>query len=196
MGYQLRAGDFYMLDRNPSGAVEGALGGNSFSATVGIANYGARLVEHYAKLIPNGLKHLCEEAMIPFPFLHFGLRLQFHSSGELHIYDRDMNLDREFRNLVNHFGPTFISNQSLDPMGRRDGHRNRFPHLIFHVDRGKHQPTPFSLFFSRSLGQSTKIPARRVYLVLAQYHRLSTSPERGLSSRKRNTGPSILISQK
>ena len=97
-------------------------------------------------MLTDNLHELSRRVEIPFAFEHFGLICEFTEAVELNLHDDDMNLDQGIRSVVDRIGPVIIRNAYLSSQKRSMGHRNRFPHLSFHVDRSPNQPTPYSMF--------------------------------------------------
>ena len=138
--------DLSQLLTNPRGAVIGSHAGKSYKLKIAIPDYASHVAAYYDELIPNSLQKLSQQVDIPFRFNHFGLVCEFNEAIELNLHDEDMNLDDKIRSLVDNVGPVIIRNAYLSSQKRNMGHRNRFPHLSFHVDRSPKQPTPYSMF--------------------------------------------------
>ena len=113
---------------------------------VGYTDYAKNIVDYYRDVLGNNLRDVCKRAGIPFGYSHFGLICEFAEPIELKLHDDDMALQQTIKLLVDRIGPVSIKNAYLSSQQRSMGHRNRFPHLSFHVDRSPNQPTPYSLF--------------------------------------------------
>lgn len=137
---------FDALIRNPEAEVEGAVAGMPFSARIAIPHYDERIAYHYRDVARGGLAAVCATAKIPFDLPRFGLLLRFARPAELALHDDDMRLDASMRALVARFGPVILRNACLDGAVRPRFHRNIFPHLRFHVDRGPAMPNQYSCF--------------------------------------------------
>lgn len=137
---------FDALARSPTREVAGAVAGVPFAARVAIPHYGERIAHHYRDIAPGGLAAVSAQAGIPFGLRQFGLVLRFARPVELALHDAAMRLDPSVRALVAAFGPVIFRNACLDGAVRQRFHRNIFPHLRFHVDRGPAMPNQHSCF--------------------------------------------------
>jgi len=137
---------FQPLFLDPAREVRGTLDGVPYSAAIAIADYGDRVARHYRDIVPDGLKIACAEAEIPFGLTHFGLVVSFARPVEFGVHDEDMVLDDSIRALIARFGPVIFRNARIAATVRDRFHRNIFPHLRFHVDRGSQMPNQYSCF--------------------------------------------------
>ena len=119
---------------------------HNYEATIAIPNYKQRIATHYKSLLPNGLDAFCAQSNIPCEFQHFGIIIKFEKPVEIVLHDDDMALDEGLRFLMAQAGPVIIKNAYLNTKHRGYGHRNRFPHLNFHVDRTANQPDHYSMY--------------------------------------------------
>jgi hypothetical protein len=117
-----------------------------YSAAIAIPNYRERLIEHYALLLKNGLEQFCQQVEIPFLYRHYGLVIRFAKPAELELHDPRGTLDEGLAGIIVRTGPVIIRNACLHAGIREAGHRNRFPHLNFHIDRSENQPTQYSMY--------------------------------------------------
>lgn len=138
--------DLSQLLNNPHGAVTGSFAGVGYRLKIAIPDYARHIGEYYREMLTVDLSSLSIQVKIPFSFTHFGLVCEFNNPVELSLHDDDMCLDSKIRSLVDRIGPVMIRNAYLSSQKRNIGHRNRFPHLSFHVDRSPNQPTPYSMF--------------------------------------------------
>lgn len=134
------------LQRNPRSAISGQIGGVSFTARIAIPNYGENIRNFYGKGGALDIQSIAQQAQVDVPFAHFGLIIAFASPIEIHLHDESLQLDEDIKNMVAQFGAVIIRNAYLHADRRKEGHRNRFPHLNFHIDRSPNQPNPYSLF--------------------------------------------------
>jgi len=134
------------LLQNPGATIQGMLNQHPYEACIAIPNYKQRVVEHYKSLLPTGLDSFCQQANIPCEFQHFGIIINFKQPIEIILHDDDMDLDEGLRFLMAEIGPVTLKNAYLNIKHRGYGHRNRFPHLNFHVDRTANQPTHYSMY--------------------------------------------------
>jgi len=138
--------DLTQLFANPQGVVIGAHAGKSYRLRIAIPHYAKNVEEYYRDILGGDLQALTQQVDIPFSFKHFGLICEFVEPVELSLHDDDMGLDESIKAVVDRIGPVIIKNAYLSSQKRSLGHRNRFPHLSFHVDRSPMQPTPYSMF--------------------------------------------------
>jgi len=131
---------------NPQASCRRDIEQTSVSAEFVIPEYATEVATYYRDLLPSGLQSCVNHSGIPFHFRQFGLLFRFDKATELELHDNDMNLDPGVRSLVDRFGPVIFKNAYLSTEKRSMGHRNRFPHLSFHVDRSPMQATPYSIF--------------------------------------------------
>ncbi len=143
---QFDADAFEPLLANPEGQVQGLFEGTPYIARVAIPHYGERISRHYRDILPDGLGAACAGAEIPFDLSQFGLIVTFAKPAEIAVHDANMGLDEEIRALVNRFGPVIFRNATVEESVREKFHRNIFPHLRFHFDRGPNVPNQFSCF--------------------------------------------------
>ncbi len=135
------------LEAKPTESVEGRVGGRTFQARVAIPHYAENVARHYADLALAGLEQICNATEVARPFRDFGLFCTFDAATELQVHDSDLNLDENIRTLIQRFGPVVITNAYLPERDRKADQTNIFPHLQFHFDRGRNQPTQTSLFY-------------------------------------------------
>lgn len=134
------------LVQNPGTVMQGILDQHPYEACIAIPNFKQRVAEHYKSLLPNGLEHFCQQADIPCEFQNFGIIINFKEPTEIILHDDDMALNEGLRFLMAQIGPVTLKNAFLNIKHRGYGHRNRFPHLNFHVDRTANQPTHYSMY--------------------------------------------------
>lgn len=134
------------LDTAPVETVRGTLFGTHFEATTGVRHYAREIETFYGDLPKGRLEFLCQRAGIPFAFRHFGLIFRFASPVQVSLYDEERHLDPVIKDLVRRFGPVVFENAACDVSDPVDPQRNIFPHLDFHVDRGRNQPNQYSLY--------------------------------------------------
>lgn len=132
-----------------------------------IPDYAKEIQQYYADLLPSGLQACAIQNEIPFRFKQFGLQVSFDTATELALHDDEMNLNPGIRDLVDNYGPVIFKNAYLDTEKRSMGHRNRFPHLSFHVDRSPMQPTPYSIFTRDPFDQEQIEPRTASTLLIA-----------------------------
>jgi hypothetical protein len=134
------------LFADPEGEVQGLFDGIPYTARIAIPHYGERISSFYKGILPNGLRAACIGARIPFDLPHFGLVVTFADAAEIALHDADLQLNEKVRALVGRYGPVIFRNAHIERDVRKMFHRNIFPHLRFHVDRGPSMPNQFSCF--------------------------------------------------
>ena len=134
------------LLRSPSTAYRGSYAGHDYVAKLIIPDYSAIINEHYRDITRGNLTGICQQAQIPFNFTHFGVEIRFNEPTELHLHDDDLNMETCLHQLIASVGAVIIKNAYMSDKLRKVGHRNRFPHLNFHVDRTANQPTHYSMY--------------------------------------------------
>ena len=162
---RFRNEQFSPLDRGAA-CINGSVNGLFFTASLTLKDYHNQLKTYYGSQIDGDLNGFCNRYQLPLPWDRLGLVLSFARSTELALYDRDLAMDQGLRDLVDRYGMVSFRNVHLDRAGLQDGHRNRFPHLSFHVDRSANQPTPYSFFCRNPFDAEQKQPRTASTLVL------------------------------
>lgn len=155
------------LLQNPNQVLQGSMSGQAYSARIAIPNYAANIQSHYQSIIKPNLHQVCSNAAISFPNTHFGLVIHFDNATELFVHDDDLSFQSEEHELIQKLGAVIIRNAYMDPVKRDQGHRNRFPHLNFHIDRSENQPTPYSCFTRNPFDQEQAEPRTASTLITA-----------------------------
>ena len=158
---------FLLLSADPGCELQGTLDNLPYSARIAITDYGDRIARHYRDVAPNGLNSAAAEAAIPFDFPHFGLEINFARPVELAVHDVDMVLDHSIRALVARFGPVIFRNAQMPDAVSDRFHRNIFPHLRFHVDRGPRMKNQYSCFTRDPLVPEQRAPRASSTLFVA-----------------------------
>ena len=144
--FKINQSGLMALASHPKEIINGRMNGHRYTAKIAIPNYVQNITRYYNGWVPNGLIKLSQRVSIPMDFQHFGFICEFEKPIELRMFDKDLCLEPNAKEILQKFGPIIIKNAYLDVHGRSVGHRNRFPHLNFHVDRSANQPTPYSFF--------------------------------------------------
>lgn len=134
------------LLQDPGQVVSFSEGQHEFELSFVIPDYAEQIAAYYSDLLPQGLQARAEQHGITFTYQQFALQIRFQNATELNLHDHDMQLDPGIKALADRFGPVIFKNAYLSTDMRSMGHRNRFPHLSFHVDRSVNQPTPYSMY--------------------------------------------------
>ncbi|NQU68898.1 MAG: hypothetical protein HQ514_00025 [Rhodospirillales bacterium] len=145
-GDRLGIADFEQLLSWPSDKIEGSLRGIPYTAHIALPKYNEAIYHHFRGIIPDGLPAACSQADISFGLPKFGLVVNFQSMAEIPVHGEDMMLDDGIRSLVAQFGPVILRNAVMSQNARVRFHRNIFPHLRFHVDRGPTASNQYSCF--------------------------------------------------
>ena len=150
---------FAPLLRRPERGLEGRFKGLPYSARIAIPDYGERVARHYAGVARDGLAAAGIGAGIAFELPRFGLIVEFDQAASIRVHAEDMVLDDSIRALIARFGAVFFRNARIAGAARRRFHRNIFPHLRFHVDRGANAVNQYSCF-TRDPGEAEQRPPR------------------------------------
>ena len=134
------------LLNTPHREIHGSYNEHDYMAKLVIPDYVTRINEHYRDITKGNLSSICQQAQIPFTFTHFGVMITFSEATELTLHDDDLNLEDGLHQLIAGVGAVIIKNAYMSSKLRKIGHRNRFPHLNFHVDRTANQPTHYSMY--------------------------------------------------
>lgn len=137
---------FGLLLRNPDAAIDGSFDGIPYRARIAIPFYSRRIERFYDEICRGGLKKMTAIAGVPFELDQFGLVVTFARAAEIGLHDSAKLLDPSIRALVERFGPVILRNASIAGSARKEFHRNIFPHLRFHVDRGPMVENQYSCF--------------------------------------------------
>jgi hypothetical protein len=121
---------------------------NPFTLSIAIKNYSEQVITHYGSLINDDIQRVCQQAEIPHAlnFKHFGLIVSFDKACELKLHSQDMILDNDLKELIAEFGALIFRNAYLVSDIKELYHRNNFPHLNFHTDRGDAHDNKYSFY--------------------------------------------------
>lgn len=155
------------LMNQPEKAIKGVFNGSVYSAKIIIKNYGEKIMRHYSDILNGGLQGYCQRVGVKFDYRHFGIEVQFEKPTELWLHDDSMVLVAGVHEILDRFGPVVFKNAYLTAAFRDRGHRNRFPHLNFHVDRSDKQTTHISLFTRNPFDEEQAKPRTSSTLFIA-----------------------------
>jgi len=158
---------FEALTADPRSELRGSFAGTAYRARVAIPDYGRCIARHYAAQTGGDLPAACARAQIPFDLAQFGLEIAFESPVEIAVHDPAMRLDDGIRALVGRFGPVILKNAMVERSVRGMFHRNIFPPLRFHVDRGPSMPNQYSCFTRDPLDAEQHAPRASSTLFIA-----------------------------
>jgi len=122
------------------------VGGHACTVDICIPYAFDKISEHFKDLLPKGLSALVSSEGIAQPYRHLGVHLRFREPTLIEIYDRDLVLAEELKNLITAYGTVILENVYMPDVCRNEGQRNIFPDLDFHFDRSPSQPNRYSLF--------------------------------------------------
>jgi len=177
------------LLKNPEATITGTFNSHAYTAKIAIPEYQAHLLTHYKDIIKGDLKAFSDKVGIPFNFLHFGVIIKFDEPTELELHDHDMVLNEGLKQLIALVGAVIIKNCYMTSKHRSQGHRNRFPHLNFHIDRSANQPTQYSMYTRDPFDEEQKFPRTSStlfapcilgHLQAAKEHQLDPDTDKGL----------------
>ena len=100
-------------------------------------------------------------------FAQFGLKISFNKATELEVYDKDFTLDTNIKKLIETFGLIIFENAYFSEKQRKDGQKNIFPSLAFHVDRGAKFENQYSIFVRDPFDEEQKHPRNSGTLILS-----------------------------
>ena len=143
------------LPRQP---VSGNWSGSNFSAEVIIPDYRQQVQAYYSDVIRGDLQGFCNQHQLVAPPTHFGLQITFEQATELSLHSKELVLDAGLRQIIERLGAVVVKNAYLDADIREPSHRNRFPHLNFHLDRTAHQVTVYSMYTRDPFDAEQKMP--------------------------------------
>lgn len=144
--------------KTPNSEMHGTYNGRGYKAKIVIPDYFTRINEHYRDITKGNLDNICRQAQIPFSFTHFGVEIHFAEAAELSLHDDELTLEDGLHQLIAAVGAVIIKNAYLSDKLRKVGHRNRFPHLNFHVDRTANQPTHYSMYARDPFDEEQQFP--------------------------------------
>jgi hypothetical protein len=123
-------------------------GMGSYQLSFIISDYKGKILTHYNQFIRGDLIALCHEAEIPyaFGFEHLGLLVECTQKSELPLHNTEMQLNERLKPLIEKFGVVIFRNAYLSADIIDMCHRNNFPHLNFHRDRGELHENSYSLY--------------------------------------------------
>jgi len=148
------------LNKAPHSMVSGKLYGIDMSARFVIPDLRANVEQHYRDLLDTDVVSYGQRANVPFMFQHFGLEISFARPAELHLHQPDLVMDAGLRQLIDNIGPVILKNVFIEQATRAPSHRNRFPHLNFHIDRSSEQETVYSLYSRDPFDDEQKFPRK------------------------------------
>lgn len=151
--------DIDKLLTNPLKPVLGRYSGDVFTATVIIPEYLKNVKEHYGRLDVGGGKGV--------EFSQFGLKISFNKAVELEAYDDEFILSSSLKKLISIFGLIIFENAYFSEKQRKDGQKNIFPSLAFHVDRGAKFENQFSLFVRDPFDEIQRHPRSSGTLIIS-----------------------------
>ena len=146
------------LINTPHREINGNYNGRDYVAKLVTQDYATRINEYYRDITKGNLASFCQQAQIPFNFTHFGVEIHFNAATELLLHDDDLNMEPGLHQLIAGVGAVIIKNAYMSDKLRKVGHRNRFPHLNFHVDRTANQPTHYSMYARDPLDEEQQYP--------------------------------------
>lgn len=119
-----------------------------YELSIIIPDYKQKIIDHYQPLLKIDISKCCQEAEIPFAlnFEFFGLKITFAKPCELNLHNLDMVLNDNLKQLIKKFGVVILQNAYLCEDIKNLYHKNNFPHLNFHSDRGNSHENFYSFY--------------------------------------------------
>ena len=146
------------LIKTPNSELGGAFLGKRYTAKLIIPDYVTHITSHYRDIITGNFADFCGKAEVPFSLVHFGVVIEFIDAVELTLHDDELNMDKGLHHLIADVGVVIIKNAYMNTKLRIVGHRNRFPHLNFHIDRTANQPTHYSMYARDPFDEEQQYP--------------------------------------
>lgn len=147
------------LLHKPDESVFGTFGGSAYTARIAIPHHAENVAAHYGSSL--------SRSAVPLEYPHFGAIIEFTTPVELAVCDENRLLNPGLREIVAALGPVILRNAFLPQRNRREGQRNIFPSLRFHVDRGVTQEDRYSLFWRDPFDEVHRSPRSSSTLILA-----------------------------
>jgi len=155
------------LIQSPNQIMTGMLGNTKYTAKILIPSYRRKIEMFYGNWITSTLDNTAFEAKTKFRFDHFGVEIYFDEATEVNLYNEELVLHPGLCDLMKNIGPVILKNAYFDSDIRSYGHRNRFPHLQFHIDRSEKQVTRYSLYTRDPFDEEQKHPRTASTLFVA-----------------------------
>lgn len=156
--FSLNKSEINNLLTNPLKKVLGRIAGTHYTAEIIAPNYQNQIAAHYADVKPDPKDVRFEQ---------FGLKIIFNDAIEIDIYDQDFILLPHLKELISTFGMLLFENTYLSEQQRKDGQKNIFPSLAFHVDRGAKFDNQYSLFVRDPYDVEQKYPRDSGTIILS-----------------------------
>jgi len=135
------------LNQRPSEPVAGSLQGAAFRTWIAIPHYLNNIRKRYAPTLGDlSLEALNDKLEASPLYNNFGLVVEFVAPTTVQVHDEAHVLDPRLGALMQRFGPLILRNAALHSDLREHVHKNIFPSLRFHTDRGRNQKNQISLF--------------------------------------------------
>lgn len=146
------------LEHAPDTVLCDSAQGQAYSAKIAIPRLRQNIERHFANVIQGSLEQECRVAEIEFGFEHFGVVIRFDQPTEVQLYNDEMTIHRSLCDIIAKVGPVIFKNAYLTSAVRSYGHRNRFPHLQFHIDRNSRQTTRYSMYTRDPFDDEQRFP--------------------------------------
>lgn len=143
----------------PLKAIMSRIDQTHFTAEIIVPKYQENIERHYYPAIK------CDDA--DHKFAQFGLKITFSEPFELSAYDKDFFLSPHLKGLIATFGLVLFENAYFCEQQRKDGQKNIFPSLAFHVDRGASFENQYSLFVRDPFDEEQKFPRKSGTIILS-----------------------------
>lgn len=124
----------------------GCYNNSDYSARIIFPHHKKNICRHYSELVMSDLDSFCQFSQLPLAFTHFGVEIRFVENIQVELHNENLLLDEGLRQMLDTVGAIVLKNAVMTSRLRDMGHRNRFPHLNFHVDRSANQVTYYSMY--------------------------------------------------
>ena len=183
--------DKLWLDRllnNSELELDGKVDDTEYRAKIILPNYKIKIQKYFNEIIDRSLQEECAISNIPCFFEHFGIEISFKKPIELILYDKALNLPDGLCDIIASVGPVILKNAYFISSEREYGHRNRFPHLQFHIDRNEKQVTRYSLYTRNPFDDEQRQPRTASTLFTANIAAYLQAIKQGNIQKNANNG--------
>ncbi len=148
------------LVENPSKFLDLRIGTHNLKCGIVIPDIASEIKHQFSEIseTDNALKNM--------PFKHFGFIVEFEKEIGLNVFNKDLQLNSHLKYVVSMFGVCIFKNIKLENPAHTKFHKNIFPDLVFHIDRGDNFSNQFSLFYRDPDDPEHRFPRRTTTLIM------------------------------
>lgn len=148
------------LINNPTKKIKSYIGRNSFTYYIAISDIDKEVTLEFNDVIE------AKSVVSSMPFKHFGLIIEFDQEINLDVFNAELQLHPHLKFILTKFGACAIKNIRLANPANTEFHKNIFPDLVFHVDRGPHFSNQYSLFYRDPADPEHALPRKTTTLIM------------------------------